>query len=117
MGAHFQKISKSYDSLLEIAKKYYLIVFSLNNINVTPNQLELVAFSAINGTLSTPPVRDEFIRKYNIPIHSVYNMIAELKKQNILIKDKDKKIRVNPQILPDFTNNQHVLVINLQINA
>lgn len=113
MEIHFQKILSTCDSKFEVARRYYVILCELNNIKITKNELNLLAYSAVYGTLSTPPVRDEFMRRFKIPKHSMYNMIGKLKKLNILIKDKEKKIRVNPQILPDFNKNL-VLAIKLE---
>lgn len=116
MSTQLFKISKSYDSLFEIARKYYSIVFDLGNIKVTTSELDLIAFSAVNGTISTPPVRDEFIKEFKVPKGSVYNMVSKLQKMKIFVKDTDNKVRVNKQILPDF-NNELLLTITINKNA
>lgn len=114
MEANFQRIQKSYKTEFEIAKRYYTIVFGLNDIHVTKNELNLVAFSAVTGTISTPPIRKQFCDEFKVPAGSVYNMVAKLQKLSILQKDKDNKIRVNSFILPDFAKADILLVIKIE---
>lgn len=114
MEAVFQQIQKKYKTDLEIAQKYYSIIFYLNNIHVTKTELNLVAYVAIHGTISTPSVRESFQKEYDLPINSVYNIVAKLQRNKLLIKDKDNKIRVNPQILPDFSKEEVLLAIKIQ---
>ncbi len=113
MEASFQRIQKSYSSEFEIAKRYYTIVFGLNDIHVTKNELNLVAFSAILGTISTPPIRKQFCEEFDVSPGTVYNMVAKLQKLSIFLKDEGNKIRVNPVILPDFTKRDMLLVIKM----
>lgn len=109
--ANFQRIAKSYKSEFEIAKKYYTIIFALNDIHITKNELNLIAFTAIHGTLSTPPIREQFRKEFDIPQASVYNMIGKLKKLNILISDRDNKLRINPIILPNFSLHTDIILV------
>ena len=111
MEANFQRIAKTYSSEFEVAKKYYTIVFGLNDIHLTKHELNLVAFSAVNGTISTPPIKEQFCKEFNISSASIYNIIGKLKKLDILIKDKDNKIRVNPIILPNFGLHSNIVLV------
>lgn len=113
MEANFQRIQKGYKTEFDIAKCYYTIIFGLNNLHVTKNELNLVAFSAVMGTISTPPVRKQFCEQFDIPTGSMYNMVSKLQKQHILFKDTDNKIRIDPAILPDFTCSDLLLVIKM----
>lgn len=117
MSVNFQRVEKSFSSKIELAKRYYGLIFLLNGINITDRELDLVSFSAINGTISTPPVREEFMKVYDISKAHVYNLTAKLQKMSILIKDKDNKIRINNSIYPDFSNKELVMVIKLIENA
>ncbi len=111
MEANFQRIAKSYSSEFEVAKKYYTIIFGLNDIHISRNELNLVAFSAVHGTLSSSPIKQRFCKEFNAPLASIYNMIARLKKLNILLKDKDNKIRINPVILPNFADHTDIILV------
>lgn len=86
----------------DMARKYFSVLFAANDIKLTASELDLITFCSIKGTFSTPPIREEFIKQFNVHKNTVYNMLAKLQKQNILVKDENKKIRVNPQILTDF---------------
>jgi hypothetical protein len=111
MEANFQRIAKTYITEFDIAKKYYTIIFTLNDIHLTKNEINLVAFSAVNGTLSTPPIKQQFCEQFDVPSASVYNIIGKLKKLNILIKDRENKIRINPVILPDFAQHTDIILV------
>jgi hypothetical protein len=84
-----QKIYKEFPNM-ELVKKYYAILFLLNDIHVPEKELSLVAFSALNGSLTSPPIRNKFIVLFNSSEGSVYNMMASLQKKNILVKDEDR---------------------------
>lgn len=112
-GVNFQRIEKKFETDFEIAKRYYTIVLGLNDIHVTKSEMNLIAFSAVNGTISTPPIKQQFCELFDIPPGSIYNMICKLRKLGILTKDKDNKIRVNPVIRPDFSKPEMVLIIKI----
>lgn len=116
METNLQKILKSYDTPFEVARKYYSILFELNDIKLSGSELDLLSYSAVHGAISTLPIRDRFIKEFNVSIDSIYNIISKLKKLNILFKDKDKKIRINPAIVVDFSKDL-VLAIKLSKNG
>jgi len=99
-----QKIYKEL-SPIEKARKYYALLFLLNDIHVPDKEISLVAFSALNGSLTSPPIRSKFITLFNSSEGSVYNMMSNLQKKDILVKDEDRKIRVHPDILLPFNEN------------
>jgi hypothetical protein len=117
MEAIHQKILSTCETEFDLVRRYYAVLFELNDIKITNNQLNLIAYCAINGTISTPPVRDEFRRLFNVPKHSLYNMSGVLTKKGIFVKGEDKKIRVNPAILPNFKADAIILTIKLTING
>jgi len=78
------------------------MLFSINGMHLSPTELDLVAFSAVNGTLSTPPLRGEFLEKFNLSENYLNTILPKLRKQGLLVKDDNKKMRVNPKILIDF---------------
>jgi len=113
-----EKIQIQVPSKFEVAKRYYGVLFKVNNIKVKPLEIDLVAFSAINGTITTPPVREEFIRTFQSSKFSFNNMSSRLQKLNILVK-KEGKIKVNPIILPDFSSPSfkiEITIINDTLN-
>lgn len=95
----------------DLAKRYYQVLFILNNLKVADKEASLVAFSAINGSLTSPPIRSRFIKEFKSSEGSVYNMMSSLQKKNILIKDEDRKIRVNPLILMPFKEGLYLQIV------
>lgn len=72
-------------------------------MHLEKRQIELVAFCAINGTISSPPVKAAFISQFKSSKGGVNNIISDLQKLGILVKDEYKKIRLAPSIRMDFT--------------
>lgn len=97
----FQRLKKEYRDRFALAEGYYLLLFSLNNIHLTERELQLIAFSAIKGNLSSANVREEFCKIYNTSFPTISNMISRLRKLNIVIKE-DRKIKINPRIILNF---------------
>jgi len=109
----YQKIESNLNSSFELAKTYYTILFELNKIHLTKNELNFVAFFATNGTASTPSLKKIFCERFSISNESIYNIISKLKKFNILYKDEDLKVRVNKNIIPDFSKD---LLLSIKLN-
>lgn len=109
------RINKKF-SKFDFAKKYYSILFTLNNIHLSIGELNLFCYCAVNGTLSTPPVRNGFIEEFGIPKNSVYNMMSRLQKRKLLVKIQGK-IRINPAFYIDFNkDDKYSLQIGIEIN-
>ena len=106
-----QKLKKQESYSLDIAIKYYSILSAINDLNLTPRKIQLIAFTAIKGNISYKSHRDEFCEKYKSSGPTINNIISELKELHILVKDSGK-IKVNPAILLNFENDI-VLQINL----
>jgi hypothetical protein len=104
-------IGKALDEF-SLAKKYYAILFSLNDIEITNRELQLVSFTGIKGNISNANVRDEFCKKFKTSSPTINNMISKLKKKGIFIKE-DGKIKVNPRIVLDFKKN---IVLQISLN-
>lgn len=92
------KTSDEYSS----AETYYNILSSINKLGLTEREIQLVAFTAIKGNISTPNVRAEFCDRYGSTVATIGNIITKLKKDSIFIKEKGK-VKVNPRIVLDFT--------------
>lgn len=109
---NFAQHKKSFNSEMEFVKLYYTLIFNFYNIKVSQKEVDLVAFSTIKGTLSTPPVREEYLKTFNMSKGSMYNMLSNLQKLSIIVKDEEKKYRVNPNIVIDTTKP---VILSLQI--
>jgi hypothetical protein len=99
-----QRIKKKYSTAIEVAIKYYTLLFSLNDIPVTKREIQLVAFTAVRGTLSSGGRKEEFIEMFKSSKATVANMTSKLYELKLMEKI-DGKIRVNPAIQLDFNND------------
>lgn len=109
-----QKLSKDSRNRLELAQKYYSVISALNNLSLTEREIQLIAFSAVRGSISFARVREEFCQTYNSSVPTINNMVSKLKKSFVLIK-QGKQIVVNPRIALDFSKPL-VLQITLTLN-
>lgn len=106
-----QRLKKGEKDSFSIAKKYYSLLFDVNNVNVTEREIQLVSFMAINGSISYKHVKEEFCKEFNTSNATINNMVSKLKNVGILIKD-GSKVKVAPAICLDF-NKDIVLQIIL----
>jgi len=109
-----QKLAKETSNRLELAQRYYALISALNNLFLTEREIQLIAFSAVRGSISYATVREDFCTLYNSSFPTINNIVSKLKKTGILVKI-GKQIVVNPQIALDFSKPL-VLQITLTIN-
>lgn len=107
-----QRLNKTLPDSLAIAEKYYSLLSTLNKLNLTAREIELIAFTAVKGNISYANIRQEFCEKYGSSSATINNMISKLKKLSVLVKD-GTKIKVNPIIVLNF-DNHIVLQITLK---
>ena len=98
---------------MEIAVRYYGILNVVNSLGLTDRMVQLLAHTAIKGTISTVTSKEEFIGTTGSSKASVNNMTSKMIKMGLMVKDQNKKIRVNPVINLDFTQENFMFQINL----
>jgi hypothetical protein len=106
-----QKLSKKIPTDIEKAIKYYSILNVVDNLNLTLKQVELLAFTSVRGTITSPSARQEFITMFDSTLPSLENIKNKLKRRGWLV-EVDRKYRVNPKVNLDFSRDI-VLQINL----
>ncbi len=99
-----QKMKRTEASSMDLAKKYYSILSSINGLKLTDRELQLIAFTAIKGNISYAANREEFCSLYDSSLQTINNIIYKLKKMGVFIKEAGK-IKVAPSILLNFENN------------
>jgi len=104
-----QKLQKSLEDEYAIAQQYYAILSAINNLGLTKREIELVAFTAVKGTISYANTRTQFCERYNTTTATINNIVSKLKKLGIFIKESGK-VRVNPIIVVDFKKNLNLVV-------
>lgn len=108
-----QRIKREIETGFERAYTYYSLIATVNNIDVTKREIQLVAFTAMKGNISYSAHRTEFCEKFDTAKSTINNMISKLKKCGFLIKDSGGKVKVEPQILFDFEMKDIFLEIKL----
>lgn len=96
-----------------IAERYYSLLSAFNDMRLTEREIQLISYTAIHGDMSYIGHREGFCEKYSTSLPTINNIIAKLKKMGVLIKDKNKRIRVAPVILLNF-KDEIVLRIKLE---
>lgn len=110
-----QRLSKEADNPIALAQRYYGLISSLNDLFLTEREIQLIAFSAIKGSISLPHVREEFCQLYNSSAATINNMLSSrLRKMGIFVKDIHKNDVVNPQLALDFSK-PIVLQVSLSV--
>ena len=104
-----QKLQKTMDDEYAIAQQYYSILSAINNLGLTKREIELIAFTAVRGTISYANVRTQFCERYNTTTATINNIVSKLKKIGIFVKESGK-VKVNPIIVLDFKKNLNLVV-------
>jgi hypothetical protein len=99
-----QRLKKEVDSDMELAMLYYSTLSSINNLNLTVREIQLISFTAIKGNITYANVREEFCKTYNSTSPSINNIISKLKRIGIFVKENGK-VKVNPIIVIDFSKD------------
>jgi len=97
---------------IDHAEKYYAILSAINNLQLTKREIQLVAFTAVNGNISSATAKNKFCKNYDTTIATINNIISKLKRRSIFVK-KGRIVSINPIIVLDFNKNA-ILVISLE---
>jgi hypothetical protein len=97
-----QKLKRGFSSRLYIASRYYEIVSALNELQLTEREVQLVTSMAVYGAEDFD--KKDFCKEYDTTQATVNNIMAKLRKKNILVK-RGKSTVVNPLICLDFSKD------------
>lgn len=106
-----QSLKKVVDTDIQLAEKYYSILFTINNLHLTEREIQLIAFTAIKGNITYANVREEFCKTYNSTSPTINNIVSKLKRLGIFTKENGK-VKVNPKIIIDFKKD---LMLNIKL--
>lgn len=106
-----QSLKKVVDTDIQLAEKYYSILFTINNLHLTEREIQLIAFTAIKGNITYANVREEFCKTYNSTSPTINNIVSKLKRLGIFVKENGK-VKVNPKIIIDFKKD---LMLNIKL--
>lgn len=97
-----QKIKKGYKQNMDVAIAYYSMISVLNQFHLTTRELQLLAFTALRGSITNPAAREDFCQTYETSQATINNIISKLRKLKLFVKDQNK-IRVHPALALDFS--------------
>ena len=106
-----QSLKKDVKTDIQLAEKYYSVLFTINNIHLTEREIQLIAFTAIKGNITYANVREEFCKTYNSTSPTINNIVSKLKRLGIFIKENGK-VKINPKIIIDFKKD---LMLNIKL--
>ena len=98
-----QKIRKKYPTPIEVGIKYYSILSILNNLKLTEREVQLLAFTASRGTISSGGAKESFYQMFGSTKASLGNIIGSMMKRGYLVKIENRTT-VNPVLLLNFDN-------------
>lgn len=106
-----QSLKKDVKTDIQLAEKYYSILFTINNLHLTEREIQLIAFTAIKGNITYANVREEFCKTYNSTSPTINNIVSKLKRLGIFVKENGK-VKINPKIIIDFKKD---LMLNIKL--
>lgn len=106
-----QKLNKSEPTPIELAIRYFTIIAAITNTHLTPKQIELLAWTAVKGTISSGGSVSEFVAHFKSSKGTLENLKHSLVKKGFIIKT-DGKYRVVPSLSLNFSSRV-ILQINL----
>ena len=107
-----QTISKKYKDKIDAGIAYYTFICAINNIHLTPRQIQLLSYINYRGTISSSSSKEEFCNMFDSSLGTVSNMISSLSEIKLLVKEKGK-IKLNPFLRLDLSKKT---VIRLHLN-
>lgn len=109
-----QKFTKECKTPIEIALKYYSVILALGDVHLPPRDLELLAFIAVRGTISSPSAKEEFIRQFDSSVGTINNMTSRLSKRGLIIKQSNK-FRIHPRLQLDLTKKNYLFNVIIKL--
>jgi hypothetical protein len=106
-----QSLKKVVQTDIQLAEKYYSVLFTINNLHLTEREIQLIAFTAIKGNITYANVREEFCKTYNSTSPTINNIVSKLKRLGVFIKENGK-VKINPKISIDFKKD---LMLNIKL--
>lgn len=94
-------IKKSFTDKIKAGITWFKFISAINDIKLAKRELELLAFINARGTISSSSAKEEFVKMFDSSIGTVTNMVSQLFKKKMLVKEKSKT-KVHPALRVDF---------------
>jgi len=99
-----QKLNRNIKDRIEKGMRYFAILSALMGWKLTRRQIELLSFTALRGTITPLPARQEFVEIFNSSLDSIENLKGQLAKIGLLIKTNGM-YRLDPTLDLDFSDD------------
>lgn len=106
-----QVIEKRYTDAVETALKYYDFLVHLNNLPITPGEVQLMAFIAVRGNINSGGAKEAFMARFGSSRATIGNMVYMLTGKGVLQRE-GRKLTLHPSFSLDFTQD---IVIKLTL--
>lgn len=107
-----RKLNKKENSKFDLYVRYYSILSVMDSWELTERKIQLMAFTALKGNITYADIKEEFCKTYNSSNATINNIVSELSKKHLFVKDGDK-VKINPKLLLKDDNNLGI-IINLK---
>lgn len=104
MGVIVQRLEKRLEGDLPKAIMYFSILSTLNKLKLTERDIEVLAFTSIKGTITSPAARKEFVEIFDSSKASLENIKGKLVKLGWIVKI-DNKYKIHPNLHIDFSKD------------
>lgn len=105
--------SYSFEDRYKLVEAYYKVLLKLNNVDITEQQVKVLAMAGVYGDISTVRSRNGIREYLKISIHSLNNAVSKLTRKKLLVKGD--RTRVIPALQMDFSKDLQ-LIINLKLD-
>ena len=105
---------REYIDKSRLIRDFYILMSAFNNIMLTKRELDLITHISLYGGIASVTSKKIYLDTYHATIGSIDNIIMRLKRKKLLVK-VDGKIRVNPAIDTDFSNDKHIITFKCQM--
>ncbi len=95
---------------IDVGVKYFSIISIINNLKLNNRQIELLAFVNIKGTISPKTFREEFVAQFKSSANTLNNLISQLQRKKLLVKDDNGKLRINSSLKVSLTDGIIMLI-------
>ena len=81
-----QKLMREVRTEIDKGIKYYSLLSALNGLNLSERQIQLLAFTAVRGTITPLAARKEFVSMFKSSLNSVENIKGVLVAKGLIVK-------------------------------
>jgi hypothetical protein len=112
-----QRLSKKLPTDSDIAEKYFSLISTINDLQLTMREVQLLGYMAtcFPGSITDQVHKEEFCKRFSTTSPTINNIVSRLKRLGILVK-VNNRIVIVPVLSLDFKKDV-LLQIKLERNG